>query len=154
MGLTSRKWCQWEDRDGIVSIWRSVEKITGWIQRQEKIGLIVESDSFERKEPIQGVGLRERLTSSPPFDVEGIKVIPMSGVGTMECQVGSKRSDRRIYASGEPYLAGHTDTGNISTIVYCVHHSDEPGILSSLGGVYATRLLDLIKFFTYHTSFL
>ena len=60
----------------------------------------------------------------------------------------------RYWRQGHPVLNGlFHDTGKSPASVYCAHLSDKSGNLSSLGGVFATPSLYLIKLSAYNTSF-
>ena len=86
--LTSRKWCQREERDKIFLIQRSVEAITVYIQCQEKIGLIVGLSLVEGKGVYKRLRFKGETKIAPPshLDTGGIKVRPMSGVGPIRGQ--------------------------------------------------------------------
>ena len=77
----------------------------------------------------------------------------MSGFRSMLGQGGRRGSDRRILVSWDPGVSGSPYTSKTSTVLYCAHFLDEPGISSVSGRVFVTPLLDLIDYFACQISF-
>ena len=103
----------------MVSIWHLVKVITVWIRHHEKIGLVVGLGTVEGKGYYQRSRLKGENEIIPPFDTREINVRPMSGVGPMRIQEGTKDMTGGYQHQGSPFEQGVLTLVNLLQILLC-----------------------------------